>query len=360
MPTPSADQASAAAEEIAERLTRRALLGARYDAGLARQIIAQLVELERDLIGQIAEIDVTGVTQVSARRARLEKLLEQARRAIRENYRRLRVLSERELGELLSIEAEAVRSAVRGSFQSVGVRLSVSLPSQSYMAALAEEALVLGQPAAEFWARQENGLRQAFAREMRLGLQAGETIPQLMRRIRGGTRAGAPIPGIMSAARHQAVALARTSAASVGNSARFAVFESNLDVIQEYVHLSRLDGRTSQPCILRAGKRWDAATREPIGHKLPFQPPPIHMNCRSVLVVRVRGGDLPTNQNGEAWFKALSPGEQDVLFGRSRAELYRSGDIDLRQLFDQTGRPVPLSALRADESNAADRVARRP
>jgi SPP1 gp7 family putative phage head morphogenesis protein len=359
MPDINSAAASAASEAIAERMTRRALLGARYDAGLARDILAMLVELERDLVGQIAAADITGVSRASARRVRLNALLEETRKTIRSTYRRVRVLSENSLDELFGIEADATRAALNASFQNVGVRLGASLPTNSYMAALAEETLVLGRPLSDYWAAQENTLRAAFRSQMELGLQAGETVDQLIRRIRGGTRDGVAMPGIMQASRAHAAALVRTSAASVGNAARFATFEANTDVVEEYIHISRLDGRTSPTCISRAGKRWDAGTKAGIGHNFPFQVPPLHINCRSVVVVRVIGGDLPTDQNGEQWFKGLDTQTQNHLFGRSRADLYRSGDLDIGQLFDQSGRPLPISALRTDEGNSGDRRAAR-
>lgn len=361
MPHPTASEATAAAEEIAERMTRRALLGARYDANLARDVIRILTDVESDLVKQIADIDIGGVTRAGARRARLTSLLEQARKAIRSAYRRIRVLSENELDELFGIEIDATQAAIRGSFQSVGVRMSVSLPTDSYMAALAEETLVLGKPLSSYWAGQEASLVGAFRQQMELGLTAGETVDQLIRRVRGGKRDGQPVNGIMATSRAHAAGLVRTSAASVGNAGRYAVFESNLDIVTEYQHLSRLDGRTSEHCILRAGKRWDAKTKEPIGHRISFQVPPIHVNCRSVLVTRIIGGELPTDQNGEQWFNGLGVSEQNALFGIGRAQLYRDGGISLAQLFDQSGRPIPLSGLRTDERNAGDRrLVRRP
>lgn len=357
---PTGAQASAAAEELAERLSRRAVLGSRYDAGLARDVIRLLTSLESDLAGQIAQMDITGVARASAQRQRLQKLLDQAREVIRDTYRRVRVMTERSYDELWEIEADATRAAMNGSFRSAGIRLDAALPTDSYMAALAEENLVLGQPATDFWARQEQSLRGAFRGQMEIGLQSGETVDQLIRRLRGGMRNGARVPGIMDTSRANAAALVRTSAASVGNEARLAVFDNNLDVIDEYVHLSKLDTRTSPTCVGRAGKRWTARDRQPIGHSFPFQTPPLHFNCRSVIVVRVVGGALPTEQNGQQWFDSLSPTDQNTVFGRGRADLYRSGDISLRQLFDQSGRPIPLADMRSDERNAGDRTVRRP
>lgn len=344
-PTPA--QASEAADIIADRMTRRAILGARFDSDLAGRVVSMLTELEADLVGQIAAIDVAGVNTASARRARLEKLLELARESIRSNYRRIRLMADKDFASLLTLEVRATRGAMSEAFLAVNYPFAVSLPTDSYMAALAEDSIVLGAPAKGYWDRQTAGLQMDFESAMRRGLQAGETVQQLAQRVRGGKRAGAVVRGIMDTSRRSAVAMVRTSAASVGNEARLAAFDANLDIIEAYQHLSRLDARTTDVCIARAGKSWNAQTRKPIGHAFPFQTPPIHWNCRSVLVVRVIGGESPTNQDGEAWVRSLEADAQNAVFGKRKAELFRAGSIELKDLFDQTGRPLTLRELQA-------------
>ena len=270
---------TAAAEAIADKITKRAILGQRYDASLSADIIAQVTDLERDLVGQIAAIDVTSVTKPSARLVRLQKLLSQSREQIKAAYRRIRLLNDRELSKLLEIEAEATAKLVDAGFQKTDINISVSLPTDAVFAALAEEHIIIGQPLKEWWAKQEAGAFSEFSRQIRLGVGAGETVDQLARRIAGGTRDGIPIQGVMEVSRKTAKTLVRTSVASVQNTARQAVYEANSDIFTELVQLSKLDGRTSEICIARAGKAWDMQTKEPIGHSLPFQTPPIHPNC---------------------------------------------------------------------------------
>lgn len=337
---------TAAVERASDALTRRAILGMRYDASFGREVIAMLDALERDLVGQIAAIDVGGVERPSARRARLAKLLTQARAAIRSVYRRVATLSARNFADLTEIEAIATANAFNSAFAAMNVSIQVSLPTASTYAALADERLIIGQPLKEWWDNASSSTVGAFAREMRIGIQAGETVEQLARRVAGGTRDGVAMRGLMDTSRSTARTLVRTSVASVQNAAREAVYEANLDVITEFVHLSRLDGRTSDVCIERAGKRWDAETRQGIGHTLAYRTPPLHPNCRSVLVVRVIGGDPPEVGDGEAWLKKQSPAEQNALLGKGKAELFRAGKITMRDLLDQSDRPVPLSALK--------------
>lgn len=337
--------ATDASAEIAERMTRRAVLGFRYDADLARRSISFLDDLQRDLLAQIAEIDVNGVTRISAKRKRLQQLLDLSRADIRKAYRGIRVLNSTDLADLATIEATATHATISTALVNVGATLGISLPTAATMAALAEEQLILGQPLADWWEDASRKTILQFSREMRIGVQAGETVEQLARRISGGTREGVQLRGIMDVSRTTARTLVRTSVASIQGAAREAVYEANLDVIEAYVQLSRLDSRTSETCIVRANKRWDAQTKAPIGHALPYRNTPLHPNCRSVMVVQVVGGEPPPVMDGEAWVKSLSEDALGTVLGKGKADLYRAGKIQLRDLIDQSDRPVPLSAL---------------
>lgn len=348
MPAADGNARTAAAEDIADAMTRRTILGMRYDAQLARDIFRMLKDLERDLVAQIAAIDATGPGRAAARRARLETLLREARAASRKAYRRIRLQTERDLDKLTEIEAKAARKVMAGALSQTTIDIRPRLPLESTYVALSDERLVLGQPLADWWERADQATVDAFSREMRIGVQAGETVEQLARRISGGTRDGVQMRGVMDVSRSTARTLVRTSVASVQNAARQAVYEANGDVITEFVHLSRLDDRTSDVCIARAGLRWDAKTRKPIGHDLPYRAPPLHPNCRSVLVVRVIGGEPPPVGSAKEWIGAMDAAEQDAVLGRGKAALYRAGKITTRELIDQSDRPVPLKALKAE------------
>lgn len=361
---PTSGQASGAVEAIANRLTRRAVLTARYDADLSRKVLRLLIELEADLRAQIVRINPGGVAMLSARQKRLETLLADTRKSIRSTYRRINNLTTRELSELVEIEATATRAIVTDSLAHVGYTLQARLPTETYLANLAQEQLVVGQPLASWWEKQSADLQRVIHSEIRLGLAAGETVDQLAARISPEAFANR-LPNKLTAelseelwerrsamlsARRGARTLVITAANAAGNKAREAVYDANADIVTELVHLSRLDSRTSEICIARAGKRWDRSTRQPIGHQLPYATPPLHPRCRSVVVPRIIGGDLPTDQSGEEFFKSLSTEEQDAIFGKGKAAMFRRGEIRASDLVDQSGRPISLKRLREERA----------
>lgn len=118
-------------------------------------------------------------------------------------------------------------------------------------------------------------------------------------------------------------------------------------------------------CIARSNLEWDL-NREPIGHNLPFQAPPIHWNCRSVLMPvrrtfkelgidleeptgRTRSsaeGQIDRETSFDAFLKRRTVEQQDEQLGKGRAELWRSGKITLRQLLDNSGSPLTLKELK--------------
>ena len=349
--------ATLASERFVQGVTRRVVLTARYEADLSRRVLSLLIELERDLRGQIASVDPTGVTTPSGRARRLEALLTETRTEIRRVYRRIAVLSETELSELVRLEARATRDLLRDSGAQVGYTLQPSLPSRGFLENLAVDQLVIGEPLRDWWERQSATLQASVARELRLGLAAGETVDQLARRLNPDAfgrlqRASRLNPdanearGVMISARRNARTLAITAANNAGNRGRLAVYEANQDTIRALQHLSRLDARTTQICIARAGLLWDARAKEPINHGTPFQVPPLHPRCRSVLIPVLVDGEPATDQSGQEYFESLSRAEQDEIFGKGKAQLLRSGQIDATDLLDQSGRPLTLAQLR--------------
>jgi len=58
-------------------------------------------------------------------------------------------------------------------------------------------------------------------------------------------------------------------------------------------------------------------------------------------------GQVPESQNFEKWIAGKPDSYADEVFGKGRAELWRQGKISVRDMVDQRGRPLPLSALRS-------------
>lgn len=76
------------------------------------------------------------------------------------------------------------------------------------------------------------------------------------------------------------------------NVSRDEVYSENPEAVEIIVWSSILDGRTTVTCGIRSNKKYDAKTKEPIGHDNDWNggPGAIHWSCRSI--------GIPTNKKG--------------------------------------------------------------
>ena len=343
MSPPDGMPARDATEAYADRLRRRAVGGLRFDAHERRRVLALLQAVERDLVAKLREVDPAGVQRQAYRTRRLETLLADARRLIREQMRGIRDAAASGLGEFARAEAAWAQSALTNAATGAGIQTVIRVAPSEVLAALVSDGLIVGKPLQEWWAGQADGLIDRFSQQVRLGMSQGETLDQMVRRVRGT----------------QAAALVRTSVNSSGYAARTAVYEANEDLITAEVHSSTLDSRTTLQCSARDGKAWDMQTKQPIGgHSLPYQVPPIHIGCRSVMLprigdgsVRIPGqrasadGPVPASRTFETWLRAKTVAEQNEILGPGRARLWREQKLTLSQLLDFKGDPLPLDEL---------------
>lgn len=330
---------------IFDELTERQLQLLRVDAQMRREILRELKKLERELVGKI--IDQDSFTQ-----RRLRSLLSEVRTTIRESYVIINEKMIDNLTELSEIEATAMGKTLTVA------EVSAADISVTKIRQLIGGSLIAGAPSETWWKRQSEKLIQNFEDQLRTGILLGENNQKLVQRVRG-TRAFGFTNGIMNASRNDAEALVRSSVQTAANQSRFEVMESVQNVIRSYRHVSTLDGRTSDVCVVRDGKRWDAKTKEPIRHSLPFQVPPLHWNCRSTLIAEIEGvnladdatraspdGPVAANLTFEDFLKRKGDAFADEVLGKGKAQLWRSGKITLRQLLDQSGNPLTLAELK--------------
>ena len=94
---------------------------------------------------------------------------------------------------------------------------------------------------------------------------------------------------------------------------------------------------------------------------------PRHWNCRSSIVAITKsweemGSKIPVDKmdpgtrasmdgqvaaetNYEQWLASRSATQQDKILGAGKAQLWRDGKITVRDLLDQSGRPMTLDQL---------------
>lgn len=255
----------------------------RVSEGIRRRILKDLEELEADLVRDV--MDAAGKTQF--RMDRLRALLVQTRQTIATAYAGIAAAYPAELKAIALETSKQLLQAVNTTLR-VDL-LSVAL-SKEQLEYIAGKTVVEGYFPAQFWKKQGQVLRDRFAATMRQGQYRGETVDQLVRRVRG-TRAMGFKDGVMNASRHQAEALVRTSVQAVAGEARLRSFINNRDVIAGIQWISRLDERTTIICQELDGKKWRLpesgdkdADYSPWGHDTPFPGAIAHWGERSVQV----------------------------------------------------------------------------
>jgi SPP1 gp7 family putative phage head morphogenesis protein len=200
--------------------------------------------------------------------------------------------------------------------------------------------------------------RKRVERQVGIGLASGETVDQIVTRVRG-TKAASYRDGVLDATRIEAQAVVRTAAAHVSTQARVATYEAMADVIEGVQWVATLDTSTCKICGPLDGQVFEIK-------KLP--PQPAHFNCRCTTVPVLMSidkigqrkkvgevsdetrsamdGDVPASVTYDEWIKSQPAEVQDEVFGRGRAKLYREGKISTRDMVTRTGRTKTLDELR--------------
>lgn len=373
-----------AADIIADRLVTRGIYLERYKAGLNNRILGELEKLEDELTRELASSFARGIPNQSARIRRLEGLLGQTRHVIKRAYAEKASLSGKELLRLAANEQTYVVDAIN---ETAGIEIADRTLNYDELKALTDDTLIEGAKSADWWERQSEDLQNRFTDQMRSGVLRGETLDQLVARLRG-TQAKLYTDGVMQASRRQADALVRTSVQTIANETRGKFYAANSDVVSAEQWVATLDSRTTHICMALNQKLWTTKTHAPIGHDKVWPGRTAHWCCRSTQVpVLKKWEDLVAGQDKDAvneeyakqlkkqgftddevkkimadsrysldgkaaadttfddWLSSKSPEMQDKMLGPGKAKLFRDKKITLTDLVDQSGRPLTIDEL---------------
>jgi hypothetical protein len=350
-------------EDIADRIRAHAVSFERFSADVRRRVLALLLLMEIDLIRRIREIDPTEPLRATYRKARLDKLLEQTRASIREGYS---AVNREVAGDLAEVADIAAASAVAAVNSAVGVEIMTVALAPEKFRALVDDTMIQGAPSKEWWSKQAGDTLFRFKAAVQQGYAQGETVEQIVRRVKG-TRAANYRDGVMEVTRRNAVSLVHTSVQAVSNGARREVFDRNSDVIYGKLQVSTLDSRTTILCMAYSGKAF-TLDGKPIGHSLPYNGGvPRHFRCRSVEVPLLKDiddipkgkarkvdgstqasmdGQVPSDLDFNDWLRGKSESFGRQILGDAKYELWRANKITLADMIDQTGRELTLAELR--------------
>jgi hypothetical protein len=198
------------------------------------------------------------------------------------------------------------------------------------------------------------------------GFVQNKTTDQIVREIRG-TRAAGYADGLMEAPRRHVATVVRTALSHYAAFSQQKVYDANADLIKGYVWVATLDSRTSLECAARDGLEYDTNFK-PIGHTLPWGAGPglLHFNCRSRRSAVIKSwrdlgvdieeftpparasmdGQVPDKVDYQSWLKDQSAARQDEVLGPTRAELFRKGELSLRDMLGAKGQELTLEELK--------------
>lgn len=241
----------------------------RLATGILRKILRLLNRTDADLEDQIRQ-RLAGVepgsieTEFTTERLRL--LLEGIRRTNAGVYDQIQVVLLQEALGLAEYEAEHQASIIT---EHVPVRLDVALPTTEQLHAIVQKRPFQGRLLREWGKSLEDGRTQKVHDAIRIGMVEGETVDQIVRRVRG-TKAMGYADGVLQISRRDAESVVRTAVTHIANGASEALYERNSDIIKGVRWVSVLDSRTTAVCRARDGKVYEPG-------KGPR--PPAHWNC---------------------------------------------------------------------------------
>lgn len=270
-------------DKVAERITSHAVDLLRVSEAERRRIIADLESLEEELAFDLMR--AAGKSELTL--ARMSALFAQTRSTIDAAYGKIADASGPSLRSIASAIGKKTISAIN-TIAKVEL-MSVGL-TREQLVSISGRTVIHGKFPWQWWKAQAPSLRNRFATQIRMGQYRGESVDQLVRRIRG-TKANGFTDGIMQVPKYQAEALVRTSVIAVSNEAKLATYLNNRDAIRAIQWVATLDDRTTEICRDLNGKVWllpESGDKDsdyiPEGHDTPFPGATAHWNCRSVQV----------------------------------------------------------------------------
>lgn len=348
----------------------------RYSNGVAARMMALLNRVDGDLFARLT--DALEQAGESPSTERLEQLLGSVRSVNLQAYQTWERELTGELRQLADYEAGHQAAALQAALpEQVVATVSLARVNVEQVYAAAMSQPFRGRLLRE-WASGLEASRMARIRDaVRIGYVEGETISQMVRRIRG-SRAEKYADGLIQIDRRDAEAVVRTAVSHIAAVVKDRHQEANGDIIKAVVWRSTLDGRTSSECRIRDGLQYSLEGHQPIGHRVPWLSGPgrLHWQCRSTSTAVVKSwrelgfdidelpagtraamdGQEPAQTTYGQWLKRQSAARQDDILGPTRGALLRRGGLGMEAFYNERGRMLSLEELRQRDARAFSRA----
>lgn len=350
-----------------------------YSAHVVRRMIGLLNRADADLVAAlVAALDRMDADSFTVER--LELVLQSVRQINLAAYQRVERELTDELRQFAEVEAQAQIAMMRRSVpEPVATALSFVKvqPEQVYAAAMSRP--FQGRLLREWFASlQDDRVERRIRDVISIGFTSGETVGQMVRKIRG-TRALGYRDGLLEIDRRHAQMVVRTAIQHVAATVEDRTMAENADIVKARQWLSTLDTSTTEMCRIRDGLLYENTARhKPIGHSVPWLAGPgkLHWGCRSTStpvlksLAEITGLDIPeierkstrASMDGQVpsdlkypeWIQKQSAERQDEILGPTRGKLMRQGKLPFDQFYTNRGEYLTLDQLRERHARAFD------
>lgn len=320
----------------------------RLDASTKAKVIRLLNQAQKELVGSLAQSNLTSFSRI-----RKQQLLNEARSIIDNYYKKAQT---KLFDTLEPIPKVVINKTAKDLSSKLPVSMMAEIPDEATFKTIIDDTLIVGATTEDWWKKQSDDTFFRYSQAVRQGIVLRQTNAEIIRRV----------VSEMDISRRHAASLVQTSISSVANASRQEVFKANADVIKGFEWITALDEKVCLECAARADKTW-TIDEEPIDHNITFTLPPLHNNDRCLItpitksykelgfpnIREPKAGERASidgpvsdkttfedflNSKGDAW--------QDDVLGKGRAELWRSGKIDLKDLVDGAGSPLTVKQLK--------------
>lgn len=324
----------------------------RRGSSIRNRLIKHLSSVEDDLVTQIINRGSKG----DFTEARLEFMLRDVRGLLDEARSNSLEIVRGELKELAVWEAEFNRKLISGSSP---VQLNLLMPSEAQLKAAVTSQPFRGKFLKDWVGELHRSTRERLSSTIRIGFTEGQTIPQVVRTIRS--------EGLFGTTRNHAEALVRTATNHVASSSRSELFKANEDIIKKEVYVATLDSNTTPICQSLDGTVIDVG-----GHPRP----PQHVGCRSSTAPVTKSyrelgldidevsegtrasmdGQVPAKTTYQDWLKRQDKETQEDALGKTKARLFRQGNLSVDKFVDSRGNTLTLKQLKDRDNKAFKRA----
>lgn len=332
-----------ATDYMADVAIRHSVFIQRYAGGQSAVAKKQLRRLRQLIVGRI------NAEPTDFQLSRLKPLLNELNELAAVTFGELRSNAVREMVDFIEDEAQFTKQMFDSATKS-GVNFI--LPSSDQLIAAVNFAKMdspIGGRLSIDEVFQDFGIKKTkqIIQMINDGVLLGDTTPKIARNITNT---------LDNVAAAQLEAIVRTATNHTSSLARSELYSRNTSLLDGYIWLSTLDGRTTLVCAGRDRKSY------PVSAGIY---PPAHWQCRSTTIPKVNPSFSLANLHGTrpavgavldhvsgrttygGWLRTQPKAFQDEALGKTKAQLFRKGKMKIGQFTDPTGREYTIAELRA-------------